>query len=235
MLLKSKQCTIQIMMISIFFYKNKSKKSYRNGSRFGSFAILGIIVSLVVLLSACASSKKTAETPATAKRCNTIGKVRDYTNVDDCGYLIELESGAIIFPQSMKADDPNYRLGPDHVIRLDYNIIPNSSSLCNVKGKPADITCLQELKPYAADCVDMDTPNVEWMSQLIDILRPNKMYKYLRDNEIWYVFDCEKEMVLYDCKGYCICQHFKSDMKNQCKEIPKHFGKIIYMAELNHE
>jgi hypothetical protein len=165
-----------------------------------------------------------------SKSCSTYGTVKDYTNVEDCGYLIETESGEFLFPQGIKASDPSYRLSPNQNIRFNYSIITNTTSLCVEKGKTAEITCLNLLNERPTDCLDTDVPNSEWMVQLTNILRPTVIYKYLEEKEILYLFDCPLERALYDCKGQLKCQHFKTEVK-KCKEIPTRIGKVIYKAD----
>lgn len=178
----------------------------------------------------CKTSKIIVEKEPT--KCKTHGTVRDYSNVEDCGYIIEMESGMFLFPQSLKSEDKNFHLEPGLNIRFDYELRPNSVSMCPVKGKVAEITCITQLPSRDINCIDCDSPTSEWMIQIIDILKPKFIYKYLTDKEILYVFDCPAEKVMYDCLGNCICQEYKND-NSKCPTIPTRTGKIIYQAEEN--
>jgi hypothetical protein len=185
---------------------------------------------LAVATSGCKSAKLLGEKEPT--RCKTHGTVRDYTNVEDCGYIIETEAGLFLFPQHLASEDKDFFLEPGLNIRFDYTILPNAMSLCPAKGKTAEITCITKLPNRDVDCVDCDSPSSDWMLQLIDILKPITIHKYLTDKEILYLFDCPAEKVLYDCKGNCICQEYKKD-NNKCQNFPNRTGKIIYQIEQN--
>ncbi len=187
----------------------------------------------LLLLTFFAMSCKTAKDANSEKKrnnCLTYGTVKDYTNVEDCGYLIETEDGKILFPQGIKATTAGYRLDPNQNICFDYTLINNVTNLCVVEGKTAEFTCLTLLAPRPSDCLDADAPTAEWMIQLINILRPNAIYKHLKEKEIHYLFDCVAEKALYDCKGVLKCQHFKTEEKI-CKEMPTAAGKLIYKAD----
>jgi hypothetical protein len=179
---------------------------------------------------ACKSKKVILEEQPT--KCLSFAKVKDYSNVEDCGYILELEDGSYLFPQSVKAEREDFRFGPDQNIRIDYTISNGTTSLCVEKGKAADITCLVLLPPRPADCFDSEAPTIDWMVQLIDILRPDAIYKYLKANEIEYLFDCPKEKALYDCKGNLKWQYFKAE-PNKNPETTKRLGRMIYRAEQN--
>lgn len=163
-------------------------------------------------------------------KCKTHGTVRDYSNVEDCGYIIEMESGLFLFPQSIKSDDKDFHLEPGQSVRFDYTFIPNAVSLCPAKGRVADLSCITKLPDRNVNCLDCDSPTSDWMLQMIDILRPLAIYKYLTDKEILYVFDCPSEKVMYDCQGNCVCQEYKND-NSKCTTIPTRTGKLIYQAE----
>lgn len=191
-----------------------------------------LLLTVISISFSCKSSKvKIEEIPT---KCNTHGSVRDYSNVEDCGFIIELESGMFIFPQSFKSGDKGFHFESGQSVRLDYTLLQNAISLCPVKGKVAEITCITKLPDRDINCLDCDSPSSDWMLQLISILKPNSIYKYLTDNEILYLFDCPSEKVLYNCLGNCLCQEFKND-NSKCSNFPTRTGKLIYQSEQNQD
>lgn len=200
------------------------------------FALIkSFFILLLFFATACKTSKQiTVIEPPPPTKCLTFAKVKDYSNVESCGYLLELEDGTILFPQSVKAEKADFRLDGNQSVRIDYVVSKNAMSLCVVEGKAADISCLVLLPPRPKDCYDSDSPSIEWMAQLIDILRPITIYKYLKTNEIEYLFDCPLEKAMYDCKGNLKWQYFKAE-PNKNPETTVRVGKIIYKAEKNQD
>ena len=190
---------------------------------------------LLLFATACKTSKQIAITePSPPTKCLTFAKVKDYSNVESCGYILELEDGTILFPQSVKAERADFRLEGDQSVRIDYVVSKNVMNLCVVEGKAADISCLILLPPRLKDCYDSDSPSIEWMVQLIDILRPVTIYKYLKTNDIEYLFDCPLEKVMYDCKGNLKWQYFKAE-PDKNPDTAVRVGKVIYKAEKNQD
>ncbi len=75
--------------------------------------------------------------------CNLTGTVKDYTGLDGCGYLIELDNGTrlepVIVHDSIKFYD-NQRVKLSYIERKDM------ASIC-MAGIMAEITCIKEIKP----------------------------------------------------------------------------------------
>lgn len=186
---------------------------------------------IFLLLNACGSKKKlTEQAPIIPATCKSFGKVRDYTAVENCGFLIETEDGKILYPNTLNFKEKSFRLEHEQIIRFDYTILPNTSNLCNIEGKDVDFTCIELLQPRDRDCIDTDSPSETWMVNMINILRPTAIYKYLEANEIYYLYICDMEKVLYDCKGNQRCQYFLADPK-PCPLIPARSARAIYKAE----
>jgi hypothetical protein len=192
-----------------------------------NFKNIFAIALLFFFATACKTTKQVAVEPPTPTKCLTFAKVKDYSNVESCGYLLELADGTFLFPESVKAERADYRLEADQSVRIDYEISKGATSLCVVEGKSAAITCLVLLPPRPKDCFDSDSPSIEWMAQLIDILRPTAIHKYLKTNEIEYLFDCPLEKAMYDCKGNLKWQYFKAE-PDKNPETVERVGKIIY-------
>jgi hypothetical protein len=163
-------------------------------------------------------------------QCQSYGKVRDYSNAIDCGYLIETEEGKLLLPLEIHALDPGYRIGPDQLLKFDFKPMNNTSSLCMVETQSVEITCLQLLPSYSKGCLDVAFPEGGWMMELIEQKKPHTIRKYLRDSDIVYVLESPTEKLMCDCMGNTICSWGKTQ-KNKCSEFPARSGKLIYQWE----
>jgi hypothetical protein len=76
----------------------------------------------------------------TEANCELKGQVKDYSHIDGCKLLIELENGDMIF--AMKVPD-GFELRADQKIRLSYKVVPNIASICMVETVFAEITCIR--------------------------------------------------------------------------------------------
>lgn len=75
--------------------------------------------------------------------CNLVGTVKDYTGLDGCGYLIELDNGTrlepVIVHDSIKFYDGQR-------VKLSYVERNDMASIC-MAGIIAEITCIEEIEP----------------------------------------------------------------------------------------
>ena len=185
-----------------------------------------IFLCFSALQQAHAQKSKKKEEP----KCLHYGKVKDYSNAVDCGYLIESEEGKLLLPLSINAIDPSYRIGPDQIIKFDYKLLENTSSLCMVEALSAEITCLKLLPAYPNSCLDVDLPEGDWLKTLIEANKPHIVRKFMRDSDIVYLLDSPQEKAMYDCMGRLVCSWNKLE-KNKCRQFPERSGKIIYQWE----
>lgn len=165
-------------------------------------------------------------------KCQSFGKVRDYSNAVDCGYLIENEEGTLLLPLEIHALDPSFRFGPDQILKFDFKILENTSTMCMVEAKSAEFTCLKLLPSYPIDCLDVDLPEGEWMSKALEERKPHTIRKFMRDADIVYVFDSPEEKIMFDCTGRQQGAWIKKQ-QNKCKDFPMRNGRLIYQWEKN--
>ena len=75
--------------------------------------------------------------------CNLNGTVKDYTGLDGCGYLIELDNGPRLEP-AIVHDSIKFYDGQR--VRLSYTERNDMVSIC-MAGVIAEITCIEEIEP----------------------------------------------------------------------------------------
>ncbi len=75
--------------------------------------------------------------------CNLTGIVRDYTGLDGCKYLIELDDGTRLEPI---LKDTGFYFRDNQRVRLSYIERPDLMSIC-MAGIIAEITCIEEIDP----------------------------------------------------------------------------------------
>jgi PKD repeat protein len=75
--------------------------------------------------------------------CNLTGTVRDYTGLDGCHYLIELDNGIRLEPI---LNDTMFHFRDNQRVRLSYIECPDLMSIC-MAGIIAEITCIEEIDP----------------------------------------------------------------------------------------
>ena len=92
--------------------------------------------------------------------CNYTGTVRDYTGLDGCGFVIELDYGPILEPVIV---DTPFVFKDYQRVRLSYNELPDMASICMV-GIIAEITCIEEIgndtiwpPPYCEEQIILST------------------------------------------------------------------------------
>ncbi len=73
--------------------------------------------------------------------CSLYGTVVDYTGLDACGLLIELDDGTILEPAEIV---PNFLLKAGQRVRLSYTVLPDVASVC-MAGVIARIDCIEEV------------------------------------------------------------------------------------------
>jgi PKD repeat protein len=92
--------------------------------------------------------------------CELTGTVRDYTGLDGCGFLIELDNGEILEPAIV---DTPFVFRDYQRVRLSYNPLIDAVSICMV-GTIAEITCIEEIgsdtiwpPPYCEEQILLNT------------------------------------------------------------------------------
>ncbi|MBN2213660.1 MAG: PKD domain-containing protein [Bacteroidales bacterium] len=74
--------------------------------------------------------------------CSLTGTVRDYTGLDGCGFLIELDNGLRLEPI---LQDTTFHFRDNQRVRLSYIKRPDLMSIC-MAGIIAEITCIKEIE-----------------------------------------------------------------------------------------
>jgi hypothetical protein len=187
---------------------------------------------VIVLLSflsvfACNTSRKT-----NGGNCDLTGVVKDYTGLDGCGLLIELENGDKLNPSKIKDD---YPLKDGQKIRFSYKVLPDVMSICMAERAVVEITCIEVLNSNAVGgCIDTDNPfAVPWMDKAIDRHNPQQVVKYKTNGGWAYLYKAIPVSYLYDCEGKMLCET-KDSREEACHQkylnkLGK--GKIIWQGE----
>jgi PKD repeat protein len=100
--------------------------------------------------------------------CSLFGTVVDYTGLDACGLIIQLDNGQMLEPQEII---PEFQLKAGQRVKLSYSELPNYASVCMV-GKIVRIDCIEEIPQCSATFTHYALP---WVSSLPPI----------------YQFDCD--------------------------------------------
>jgi len=69
------------------------------------------------------------------------GTVRDYTGLDGCGFVIELNTGERLEPALVR--DSNFVFHDNQKVWLSYKPCPNFMSICMV-GDIVEVMCIKE-------------------------------------------------------------------------------------------
>ncbi len=165
--------------------------------------------------------------------CNTVGTVKDFSDLDGCGLLIELENGELLNPLKIVR---GFQLEERQIVSFSYETIDNKKSGCVGEKAVVEITCIEVLgktPEEAGACVDTTNPfEIGWMDRAIDLHNPNQVLKY-KNGQAWaYLFRSIPNSYLYDCRGKLICET-RSD-HDKCHDdflVPLGQGKIIWQGE----
>lgn len=175
------------------------------------------------MLLACKT--KSVVTPG----CTTIGTLKDFSGLDGCGFLIELENGDLLNPVVMKGE---FDMKDGQVVSFSYVKLEEMMSVCMREKASIKVTCIEALAqtPGNSDgCVDTKNPfEIEWMDKAIDLHNPNQVLKFAINNEWAYLYRSIPSSYLYDCRGKLICET-KSDHDN-C--VDNHITPLLGKGEL---
>lgn len=187
-------------------------------------------VIFILLVSFCFSCKTKKVIPVS---CNTTGTVKDFTGLDGCGLLIELQNGDLLNPARV-AD--GFIMEDRQIVSFSYVKLEDMASICMRENAIVEVTCIKELgkTPVGSEvCVDAENPfEIDWMDRSIDLHNPNQILKYEQAGEWLYLYKSIPSAFLYDCKGKLICET-KSD-HDKCQMEYLHAlgkGKIIWQGE----
>lgn len=95
--------------------------------------------------NACEAEKRGGVKSYTQGACGCTfkytGRVVDYTGVDGCGLMIELENGKVLEPLKVPT---GFDLQAGHRVELNYRAITTHASAC-MAGELADVVCIRSL------------------------------------------------------------------------------------------
>jgi hypothetical protein len=97
-----------------------------------------------------------------SKECATLATLRDYSSLDGCGYVFELNDGTILLPYysgifcgtpplpKEVTDDPlfNYNFVDGKKVLIGYIETQGLATAC-MAGKTVKITCIKDVSPSA--------------------------------------------------------------------------------------
>ncbi len=164
--------------------------------------------------------------------CDEFGIVKDFSDLDGCSLLIELENGNLLNPAKV----PNgFQLAANQRIRFSYKKLEDMASICMAEKAIVEITCINEIKENTAEtsCVDTENPfAVGWMDKALDLHNPNQVIKYKHGNGWAYLFRGIPMSFLYNCDGTLICET-RSNHDDCHENYLATFGrgKIIWQGE----
>jgi len=184
-----------------------------------------IFFATVFLLAGCHCPKNAAV------NCDTLGTVRDYSGLDGCRFLIELQNGDKLNPVKIPE---GFRLQDGQKITFSYNVLTDVMSICMAETQMVEITCIHETSEFTNACEDTMNPfAVAWMNKAFDRHNPTQILKYRNGEEWAYLFYAIPDSFLYDCHGNLICQSH-GDAHDPChRDYIDTFGKgkIIWQGE----
>jgi len=188
---------------------------------------------IFVITLALGAGCKARPLPA-GKSCDVPGTVKDFTGLDGCGLLIELENGDLLNPVKLP-DGTELKAGQS--IRFTYKTLEDMMSICMREKAFVEITCLELVAGNPAvppGCADTANPfAVPWMDKAIDKHNPVQVIKYKFGGQWGYFFKALPTSYLYDCEGKLLCVT-QGDENDDChvtylNRFTK--GKIIWQGE----
>lgn len=180
----------------------------------------------VAVLAGCCTSKRVNEST-----CTSSGIVRDFSGLDGCKLLIELDNGDLLNPAELPE---GATLTPGERLIFSFEILEGYISTCMSEKYIVKITCLKPWDPSLAWCADVSNPfDVPWMNDAFDRLNPVQIIKFRKEGQAWYLFRAIDQQYLYDCRGNLLCSGDNSsdDTCYQDHIAPLGKGKIIWQGE----
>lgn len=167
------------------------------------------------------------------KGCTTLGVVKDFSGLDGCGLMIELENGDLFNPVELK---DGMALKANQHISFSYEKLEDMMGSCMRESAMVKITCYSELgKTPEGDalCANAENPfEIDWMDHAIDLHNPNQILKYSVGNEWTYLFRSIPSSFYYDCRGKLICETKSDHDKCQMQHLSNlGQGKVIWQGE----
>jgi hypothetical protein len=189
-----------------------------------------LTIFLMVTLFSCKTGNQQPTT------CNTLATVKDYTGLDGCSLLIQLDDGTLLEPQSTKIGD--LQLTDGQRITIDYQIIEDAASICMTGDHIVNITCAQIVQspiPNIKECHDVTDPmTVDWLKEAVLQHRPVQVVKYIFRTDGWAYLLKGDQCFMYSCQGFLICETKDADAR-PCIQMAdaesRKRGQVIWQSE----
>ncbi len=174
-----------------------------------------ICLALFSIFISCGTSKSVGKNNienADTSSCQFEATLLDFTGNDNCQFLFQLADGTKLLPGEMpEVDFPFYDQKKVILGYLEYSGDNTKTiSACMMEDKIVRITCLEEIKGeepmQMEDCESVKNVfKVDWMREVVDELKPQKIFEY--DYEIGFLYLFKKREIshLYDCLGNKMC------------------------------
>ncbi len=166
--------------------------------------------------------------------CEVMGTVKDFTGLDGCGLLIELENGQLLNPVTLPE---GVVLEDKQAIRFGYKKVDDMMGTCMREQAFVQVTCLEVVSSSETgtpDCVDTTNPfAVPWMDKAIDKHNPTQVIKYQFGGKWGYLYKAIPTAYLYDCEGKLLCET-NGDENDECHQLYLNRfnkGKVIWQGE----
>ena len=183
--------------------------------------LLVVISAILISLIACQTNKdlgnsemnENEEETTETMRCLTEGIVVNYEGLNQCGLLIELQDGKLLFPE--KLPPGQWDLNNGMVVNLDYTIIEESTNACMAEDAVVELTCLKIIDRISLCAERASRDDLIWINSKIGALRPLSIREYKQNELLYYYFHSSQMNYLYDCEGNFICKVGERE-KNEC-------------------
>ncbi|GEM_PF-4050037 len=130
--------------------------------------------------SGCSTFRPNGQ-PATASSCTTQARIVDYSDLDGCRLLLQLDDGRLLLPQKWpKEFVPQAAMR----VRIGFEIVPEAVSICMVEDAVVRLSCIEPLegiseRPQPLPCAYTNSPfEVPWMNQALDRYNPERIVRY---------------------------------------------------------
>lgn len=168
--------------------------------------------------------------------CQYLGTVKDYSQLDGCTFLIEMDNGTLLMPVETTID--GFSLKKDMRIAFSYEEVPDMMSICMTGDQIVRLTCVKESEspiPVLPECHDVNSPmEVPWMKEAVTKHRAEQVVKYRYRTNGWaYLYKGERNF-MYDCQGTLICETKDGNYAPCVEKADAGFrknGQVIWQGE----
>ncbi len=194
---------------------------------------LGSYLLFLCVMYGCTGKKVMQTIVGDDKDCGTLATVRDYTGLDACRFLLELEDGTRLIPVELVNQD--FLFSEGQTIKINYKPMKDVVTACLTSAMPVEVSCIQELKPgtkpgqefLKRDCKEIEVPlTVSWMNKLIIRNKVSEVKKAYQGDQPFYAFYGNVYLTVYSCTGTEICESLISDTKSTCLAKLQHMEAL---------